>query len=184
MRNSFLFAFIWLFCFLCNSYAVGNVLKEKYSYAVLTAGGNGILNARDLNDGLKPAPFSTKEPTGHIYWQCFLREDVHIAIEDIGYSTYDLADNDADLTITAYSKSGILHKYVMRRNWATSGTEKRFNQILKVMSGEKYVCLSGEFGFIEEEVIHGRKQLTYFWTSERIKTKKGCSSYFKSVDCQ
>jgi len=182
MKEKIIFILMSLFFIPYSAYAIDDAIQKKYPFAKLT-NDYGILNENDLNDRLKPEPFSTKELTGHIYWQCFPREDVSTTIEDIGHSTHDLDDNDADLNITAYSKPGVIHKYVMRHNWATPGTEKRFNQLIKIMKGEKYVCLSGEFRFLEERIISGQKQLVYYWTSEKIKTKKGCNSYFEPVNC-
>lgn len=171
-----------LFCAVYSAHAVDDVTKKKYPYTILTKD-YGILDAKDLNDHLKPEPFSPKKLTGHIYWQCFPREDVTTNLQDTGYSTHNLNDNDGDLTITVYNKPDIIHKYVMRRNWDIAGTEKRFNHLLKIMKNEKFVCLSGEFRFLEEKIIHGQKQSIYFWTSEKIKTKKGCNSYFEPVNC-
>lgn len=47
------------------------------------------------------------------------------------------------------------------------------------MKNEKYVCLEGGFLNHRDRVINGKKQEIYSWEFEKIKTKKGCDSYFE-----
>jgi len=186
MKQKIIFILILLSWIPCSTYAVTDITKKKYPYTILT-NDYGILNERDLYDGLKSEPFSLESPPkdayAHIYWQCLSREDVSTTLEDIGYSSYPSDDNDGMLIITAYVKPGISHKYATRRNWPIMGVEERFNRWLKLMKGEKYVCLAGRFGFREEKVTLGKKQQVYVWVFERMKTKKGCDSYFIG-DCK
>lgn len=181
MKKQIIFALILLFWIPYSTYAINSSINKKYPYSILTKD-YGILREKDLNDGLKQEPFSPENISGHIYWQCSPRDQIAITLEDIGYSSNNLPDNDGALIITIYSKPHIVHKYAMRRNWPITGVEKKFNQWLKLMKNEKYVCLAGSFAARKDKVIDGQKQQIYFWTFERIKTKKGYDSYFQIIE--
>ena len=158
-------------------------IKKKYPNVLLTDD-YGILNENDLASHtweVKPYQFSAvvEDRPDYNYWQCFPREWVTITLEDKGYSTEDigLESNCSDITITAWS-DGITHVYFMRRYMSIDSAEKIFNHWQKLMKKEKYVCLSGRFSF-EQEVAYGKdKHKEYNWIFEKIKTKKGCDSYF------
>jgi len=192
MKQKMILMFMIIFLISYSAYAIDNAAKKKYPYSILTKD-YGILNERDLNDDLEPEPFSLEKPpndiSGHVYWQCFPRDRVSTTLEDAGSSGYSSFspekgdDNDGYLTITVYSKPGILHKYEMRRHWPLTGTKQRFDRFIKIMRGEKYVCLAGSFFLRETRTRHEQKQQVYFWTFEKLKTKKGCDSYFEPVNC-
>ena len=167
--------------------AISAAIKKKYPYTLLT-NDYGILNDLDLDtrkSGVNPAPFLPKEGEGigYIYWQCFPRDRVSLSLEDIGYSSEDIGgdENYGSLSISVSSESG-LHKYCMRRMWPVSGYEERFNLWIRLMKDQKYVCFSGGFFGKEDSMINGKKQKTYSWVFDKIKTKKGCDSYFER-DC-
>jgi hypothetical protein len=153
-------------------------LKQKYPYSVLT-NDYGILNEIDLDsywNGVKH-PLSAKKTRGYIYWQCFPRDSVKVSLEDLGDSPEDddesdtkyNGENNGKLTITAYGKDGVSHKYSMYRDFPTLVNENRFNQYLKLMQGEKYVCLAGTYMEKDNKVN--------YWVFEKMKTKKGCEAY-------
>jgi len=159
--------------------SLGSELIKKYPYSVLTDD-YGILNEHDLS---RPRGFTPprKFPDGklyYFYWQCFPRKDVRISLRDIGYSSFNIDDNDSELTIEAYTISET-HQYGMRRDWPVRGNEKAFDGYQKIMRGQKYICLQGTYFFYKDSVTDGKKNRTYYWTFEKMKTKKGCESYFE-----
>ncbi len=165
----------------CETYALSEALKKKYPHSVLTDD-YGILNQIDLNsvlDGVYPPISSPKKGYGYIYWQCFPRQQVKISLEDTGYMSESHDETDAEITITATGKDSVIHQYGMRRNWPVLGQKERFNQYLKLMQAEKYVCIAGTFIESEEKTIEGVKHHTYYWVFEKMKTKKGCEAYFE-----
>jgi hypothetical protein len=167
--------------------AIDPIVKQKYPYSVLTDD-HGIITELDFASYVgvvNPAPFFPKEGFGYIYWQCFLRENVSINLEEMGYSSEDIGwnENYSSLKITAYSEPNVFHEYTMRRPWPVSAYEKKFNLWIKLMKGEKYVCFAGDFIGREDKVNHGTKQRVYSWEFDKIKTKKGCDSYFTG-DCR
>ena len=174
---------IWLITAL-NACALSITAKEKYPYPLLTED-HDILNENDLGAftwGFKPRLFTTEESSGQYnYWQCFPREQVKVSLEDIGYSSTELGwkNNVAYLKINVMTDKGIIHAYEMRANWSIKDSQKRFNKWLGLMKGEKYVCLAGEF-VRREHVVRGIFREEYGWVFEKLKTKKGCDSYFDS----
>lgn len=154
-------------------------LKQHYPYTVLTDD-YGVLAEVDLNtrlDGVLPPTGLPREKQFFLYWQCFPRKNVRISLSDIGYSSYHLDENDAELTIEAYTSTGI-HLYGRRRNAAASANTRVFKQYQKLVRGEQYICLEGTYFFYKDVATDGKKRRTYYWTFEKIKTKKGCESYF------
>lgn len=177
------FLILFLACFLSyKTDAINHTCKQKYPYTVLT-NDYGILKEEDLNslrDGVRPPPFLPKKGYGYIYWQCFPRDNISIDLKDMGYSSKDIGgdENYSNLKITVSNGSGTYHEYTMRRVWPTSTYEKSFNLWIKLMKGEKYVCLAGNFIDSEDRTLHGQKQKIYSWVFDKVKTKKGSDSYF------
>jgi len=52
------------------------------------------------------------------------------------------------------------------------------------MKHQKFVCLAGTYSYREEVIREKKKYITYIWRFEKIKTKKGCDSYFEDKNCQ
>ncbi|MDP3705136.1 MAG: hypothetical protein Q8R24_04410 [Legionellaceae bacterium] len=156
--------------------------KNKYSHVLLTQD-YGILNENDLAAytwNNNPPLFSEKNPKNYNYWQCFPRDHVSITLIDKGFSAEEIGntENYGDLFIKAWSENGILHEYSMRRLQEVSEQQKIFMQWQKLMKGEKYVCLAGLSGDFEKSMKDNKEYVTYFWTFDKIKTKKGCDSFF------
>ena len=171
-----------LFCVSPDIYSLGAHVQQKYPNVLLTAD-YGILDENDLAAytwDIKPIPFSAEQGTDYNYWQCFPRDHVALTLEDFGYSSEDIGgiDNYGYLYIKARSKNLISHEYFMRRPTAIDDEQETFNRWQKLMKNEKYVCLAGRVGHHEKKTTDNKIYVTYFWTFDRIKTKKGCDSYF------
>ena len=162
-------------------------LEQKYPNTVLT-NDYGILNEIDLDshlDGVKHPPIFSKKSTPYIYWQCFPRDSVTVSFEDLGYSPEDddesdvkyNGENKSRLTITGYGKERVFHQYIVQGRSPITPTEERFNQYLKIMQGEPYVCLAGSYMENETRIIRGEKQQVHGWAFEKMKTGKGCEAY-------
>lgn len=165
-----------------NLAAITAAEQKKYPTSLLT-NHYGLLNEKDLDtykEGVRPPPFLPEGGNGYIYWQCFPRDRISISLKDMGYSSEDIGweENYSDLRIMISDESSGYHEYSMRRVWPTSTYEERFKLWLKLMKGQKYVCLSGNF-VNREEKANG---VITRWIFEKIKTKKGCDSYFKKND--
>lgn len=117
-----------------------------------------------------------------IYWQCFARKDTSVELTDLGYSE-DLEnkkENYSLIKISATDQNNNTHRYIMRRAWPIDGYQQYFNEWLSLMKSQKYVCLAGSFIDKEKE---NNNHIVYYWQFEKIKTKKGCSSYFEDKRC-
>jgi hypothetical protein len=179
-----IFVPILLLVFSFKAWGIDESIRQRYPNVLLT-NDYGILNENDLVsrpwEG-KPIPFSISAKKGHpyIYWQCFPRENISITLKDKGYSGSEIGgdDNFGDLTIEVILDHGISHEYQMRRPWSVSGYAERFKYWQRFMKNEKYVCLAGSSGFLEETKGKNVKRQRYSWIYEKLKTKKGCDSFF------
>ena len=150
------------------------MLKEDY----------GILSKNDLAAYIrevKPAIFSRKIGMNYYYWQCFPRGNVSITLRDMGHSSEDIGntENYGDLLINAWSANEVSNEYSMRRPWAINEQEKAFHRWQGLMKNEKFVCLAGSVGQIDKKLKNSKIYIKYSWVFEKIKTKKGCDSYFE-----
>ncbi len=193
MIRFFIFFTTIIIPFINIAYAAPKIAKQKYPYSLLTDD-YGILSENDLGEfawGLKPKKFTSEEGTTgpYNYWQCFPRKHVMVTLSDTGHSSDELGwkKNVAYLQIDVLpdqdlksKEDYIKHNYEMRANWTITGYQKRFNKWLKLMKDEKYVCLGGHFVDLEKKVLDGKTWITYGWIFEKLKTKKGCDSYFDS----
>jgi hypothetical protein len=166
----------------CNSViALEARLQKKYPFLLLTDD-HGILNENDLSPYTKKLNYKkfSGKSSGLEYWQCFPRNQVCVTLRDMGYSAEEFAPTDtmADLKITAYSKPNIFHTYYMRRAYPIRAYQEHFTRWQRLMKSEKYICIAGSFDEHKEEMIDGLKREENSWTFDKIKTRKGCDSYF------
>ncbi|MBA2653777.1 MAG: hypothetical protein H0U71_01765 [Gammaproteobacteria bacterium] len=179
MKIWFIFFVVLGFSF--SVHALDGALKKKYALLLLTDD-YGILKEADLaryQKKMKYEKFSAKHD-GLVYWQCFPRDKIEITLKDMGYTAeeFDKTDTISDILLTAYKEPGVKHIYVMRRAYPISAYHEVFLRWEKLMKGEKYVCLAGEFISHDEKINDGVKIEENYWTYDKIKTKKGSNSYF------
>lgn len=154
-------------------------LKQKYPNTVLTDD-YGILNEIDLDshlDGVKHPPKFSKQSREFIYWQCFARDAVRVSLEDLGFSPEDddesdikyNGENKAALTFFVLDKNHRTYKYIVWGRLPITLAESKFNQYLKLMRDEPYICLAGSY-------TEKRSQIDE-WAFVKLKTGKGCIAY-------
>ena len=169
--------------------AMNIALKQKYPNTVLT-NDYGILNEIDLDshlDGVKHPPKFSKKSKVFIYWQCFPRNSVRVTLQDLGYSPEDddesdikyNGENEAALTIYASRDDHVVHKYIVWGRLPVSLAENKFNEYLKIMKNERYVCLAGSYTENQTQIVKGIKQQINEWAFVKMKTHKGCIAYHK-----
>jgi hypothetical protein len=163
-------------------FALNLNVQEKHLKILLTQD-YGILSMDDLavyTRDVRPAIFSGEIGKDYNYWQCFPRKNVTITLRDKGYSSEDIGniENYGDLFINTWSHDGISNEYSMRRPWTIDEDEITFKRWQKLMKNEKYVCLAGSMGRIEKRTKNNKTHIEYSWVFEKIKTLKGCHSYF------
>ena len=183
MKRRIIFILIIWLGFIFDADAISTAAKQKYPYPLLTDD-YGILTDNDIAAftwGLKPRPFTSDKDSGeYTYWQCFPREFVYMTLEDTGSSSEDFGwrDSIGDLQIRVWVRPDLVHQYEMRAAETVSDFQKRFNHWRRLMKGEKYVCLAGNFSSRYKKIEDGRVKEIYAWIFEEMKTKKGCDSYF------
>ena len=162
--------------------AMNMALKQKYPNTVLTDD-YGILNEIDLDshlDGVKHPPKFSRKSKVFIYWQCFARDAVRVSLEDLGSSPEDddesdvkyNGENKAALTFSVLDKNHMTHKYIVWGRLPITLAESKFNQYLKLMRDEPYICLAGSY-------TEKRSQIDE-WAFVKIKTHKGCIAYHEN----
>jgi len=193
--EKYFFSIVMLLLISCKAWGCDK--DNINSCFVLLTKDYGILKKNDMaanvnipgNKKNEPPPIAPKVDPSGLYWQCFPREDITLTLEDIGESSEDLGwkENYGNLTISVLVETSsdnhhtdiVQHEYGMRRMSIVSGEEFTFHQFQKLMEHQKYVCLAGGFvNRIEKTEKNGTRQI-YYWIFEKIKTKKGCHSYFE-----
>lgn len=166
--------------------AVTELARKKYPYQLLTED-YGILNEKDLaiygsGTPATPRPFCEKNINSNNYWQCFPRDNISIIFRDTGSSSEDFGwrDTIAELEIKIWIKHGVYHEYGMSRVETFSDYQKILNRWHYLMKKEKYVCLAGHFVDKNTRIENGISQEVHEWIFDKIKTKKGCNSYFSN----
>ena len=84
---------------------------------------------------------------------------------------------DADIVS---QDTGIRHEYSFRRGIAAEVCNDKLLKWKELMSGERYACLGGAFVEKEEKSLQGKKIQVWGWIYDKLKTKKGCESYFEN----
>ena len=158
-----------------KAFSISLAAKKKYPYPLLT-NDYGILNEQDLARyayGIPPRPFNLKDSGAYNYWQCFPRNKVSITLTDFCCSTEDVGWKDTiSEKIRIYVTPTIIHEYQMRRPWPFSEDLPRFKLWHKLMSDQKYVCFAGSFGDKKVVIEEAIPREIYYWTFEKLKTKK------------
>lgn len=181
---------IWR-CFLviafsfCSACGMSHEARNTFQNALIGEDYD-ILNERDLvllpNGNPSNIPFSgSRENFGFRYWQCFPREKIALIYEDTGYSPEEMRNTDtmADISIRVTVEPGVFHEYVARRLMPPDEFERRLLLWRRLLKSERFACIEGDFGQRNYKILeNGQKHEVYTWTFEKIKTKKGCDSYF------
>lgn len=157
--------------------------SKRYPDLLLTSD-YGILSETDLITNLLyfyPIIYSPDRFSVTPRWQCFPTKAVtpsfrtwkdYLATE---YPSHELCD----LHINA-EYEGLFHQYAERRAYESFHCYEFMKKWKKITDGEKYVCLSGEYGDYWPEKSTEMKKTVISWTWDKIKTKKECMEYFGS----
>lgn len=164
-----------------------STLKEKYPYGLLTDD-YGHLTEEDLLEDMKdanPRPYrlDSKMDGGFFRWQCFPVKDVKPKYrywkdtDPLGYAHVIVTMCDFEFTVQDRKIKHLYHGRRAKEQTYCNDFKKHFERITK---NEKYICLNGEPRSLETDKTTNTQ--TKYWVWNRIKTKKGCHSYFG--DCE
>lgn len=150
-------------------------LNTDFPYGLLTDD-FGILDRDDLKINsciAVPGPFadSLNQGYGYPYWQCFEAKKAKMICEGQKYDP-ETKSRKSMLVISA-ARGDELHEFISRRPINLRSCRLYQSEWQKLVSHEKYICVSGETPSRKKE---SRKTV---WIFGRYKTKKGCDSYFE-----
>lgn len=178
MRNRILFYIIILT--ILNACTILEKSNKNY-YTTLLTSGFGVLNKKDIESAsaemVKPVPPYSPN-SSYKYWQCFQARSVSLKCRSWRDDKMMMGEGD----IKVYSND-VQHEYGFRRAWEIENCKSHLNYWLKLTKNSKVVCLLGEPAGQEEKVVDGKKIIIKGWVWDRLKTKKGCDSYFEG-DCK
>jgi hypothetical protein len=166
---------ILLICFLSTK---GTFAADKTSS--LLTDNYGILTKSDVEssnrDRIKPVPnYENAQGTGYRYWQCFSRKEVSLKCRSWESDEAGHFIGDADIRVSTGRE---IHEYGFRRAWDLSLCENHLKIWKQLAQGQDAICLLGEPAGIERRNKEGKSTLVKGWVWDRLKTKKGCDSYF------
>ena len=104
-------------------------------------------------------------------------------MSQLTFSCQHLEKNDdgtplADLSLEAKSSPTEIDRYGGRRALERIDCDEVVSGWKRVTKGEKYACISGIGPLEEQKAENGVKTLVREWTFDRLKTRRGCMSYF------
>ncbi|HLB59807.1 MAG TPA: hypothetical protein VJL87_06990 [Bdellovibrionota bacterium] len=140
----------------------------QYPYGLLTDD-YGILTENDLKqnaDRAGPKPYSLNSHA-YEYWQCFPVKDISFFCE---YFEVDDPQKPFADTHVRINLKGHFHEYITRRPWDQSMCHQMIRDFKTLVRNSNAACISGPFPQEEDGNV--------YWTFGRLKTKKGCVSYF------
>lgn len=172
------YAFFVLLCLILPCLSSGDSLQKKYPYARLTPD-YGILSEEDLlisEQDADPTPLS-QNSQAYPYWQCFLTSQIEFACPDLEKD--DGGTPMSDILIKVKSNKQY-EEFSGRHAVPLSTCQKEYVEKWNHLThGEKYTCVAGISMNSEAKNINGKKITSRTWTYDRLKTKKGCVSYFE-----
>ncbi|MCB0414593.1 MAG: hypothetical protein KDD50_09675 [Bdellovibrionales bacterium] len=154
--------------------------SNKNPHNALLTSGYGVLSNKDIesaSDGMvKPVPPYTPN-SSYRYWQCFPTKTVSLKCRSWKDDKTIMGEGD----IKIYSNDE-QHEYGFRRAWEIQHCKKHLKTWIEITKNAKIVCLLGVPAGQEDKAIHSKKVTIKGWVWDRLKTKKGCDSYFEG-DC-
>jgi hypothetical protein len=159
---------------------------KKYPGGLLT-GDYGIVTEQDLELEAStgtPGPFKPSEDSpGYNRWQCFPVKDVKPKVrtwrDSDGAGPNNVIVTMCDLE-TWVEHHGQIDVYYGRRAKENTYCREYLRAWKHLTRGEPFVCLSGEYHGISPPEPGAPQIPSRDWTWDKIKTKKGCHSYFTS----
>lgn len=169
--------FFLMLIFVLSSCSNISPLQSKYPMKLLS-NDHGILTEEDMYDKgfqVKIEEFGT-EPSSEPRWICFETINFKSKCIDVGYSE-ELKENSADLDFVVKQEGKEL-RLDFNSIVSNDTCEEHRSTWKKIMTGEKYFCVSATMLAIDQKDAN---KISGFF--RRLKTKKGCDSWFEG-DCK
>lgn len=174
-------SFIVIFASILTSCASMSTSRKKKSPVLLTSD-YGVLDENDFEsaakDRVKPVP-SYSPNSSYLYWQCFPRQQVALRCRSWEGEEPRSFLGEADIVVETENER---HEYGFRRAFDLRVCEDHLKVWQKLSTKAQAVCLLGEPAGFEKKSFGGKTVSIKGWVWDRLKTKKGCDSYFEG-DC-
>jgi hypothetical protein len=181
MRNNFYLFLVFAYFFSWNLEAMQS-LHEKYPNMLLTED-YGILSEGDMHESSRKIPpaYNPETSTHFLLWQCFPIKDVDSKYREWKDSN-PLGVADVIVTMCDFElwmkKVEPIQSYGSRRAKEVTYCREFKKSWNKLTKNETDICLYGEGSVYETEIVDGKPKKVKSWVWNKIKTKKGCYSYF------
>lgn len=175
-----LFNFILLIFLAVSNVAFAPEKSTRYPYGLLTSG-YGIVTEDDLAYDAQNRASTPYDPTkdfNSLHWQCFPVSAIkQISRSWLGMDGAENSDNIYKMCAIEIEIqfNGERQFYVDRRGHRIAYCKEFSQSWNQLISGEDIVCLNGDGGEYQKDKDGSRYKL---WTWEKVKTRKGCDSYF------
>ena len=180
MRKKIAKTIPWIYFFLVVPLASAKAthletLKSHYPYGLI-GDDYGILTEEDLAvntcNTSQIAPFVEGKNMTYSYWQCFPLTEAKMQCDTLGFDVVSKKET-GHLEVEIQNAQGI--QSYLARDAMDMRECKRYMQYWKQKTqGEKYVCVSGSYGRLEE-ITNGHQEMD--WIFDKFKTRKGCESH-------
>lgn len=157
-----------------------SLLNFSHAYENLLTSDFKILTHRDLltpEENVSTVKFSEDSSSAFAFWKCFESGQIEYQIkcEDMGIQS----DNENYAAIEFFvDKKNSIDAYFQRRAYPTDACLRNKKEIEGLIKNEEAFCIRAFF--INKKSVLNHKRLN--WTIDRVKSHKGCWSYFVG-DC-
>jgi hypothetical protein len=137
--------------------------------------------------GILPESYRTRSGTRPLMWRCFPIKDVEVKYRTWrsadAMGRYDVIVTMCDFEIWVNSKP-FQNVYSGRRAKPQVYCDEFRTAWNKLTQGEEHLCMDGEpLTKGEPELDENSKKMLVSWTWDKIKTKKGCYSFWDGYQC-
>lgn len=137
--------------------------------------------------GILPESYRTRSGMRPLMWRCFPTKDVEVKYrtwrDADPMGPYDVIVTMCDFEMFVKSNS-IFHVYHGRRGKQVIYCDEFKAAWSKLTQGEEHICMDGEtLTKGEPEEDEDSKKMLVSWTWDKIKTKKGCYSFWDAYNC-
>lgn len=156
----------------------GSHFSQKYPYGLLTSDYR-ILNEDDLGVyawWAKSTPFDDSSVSGYMYWQCYPISMVKLGCKKVGSDDPGIQYADADIRIETETE---IHEYEFRKAVESAVCYEYLKHWKQLIKDQYAVCIAGYHGEAEKKIIRGKTKKIIGWVYDKLKTEKGCYSYFE-----
>ncbi len=171
-----------LFFILFEIFCLKNAAAEPEKKPWLLTNDYGILSKDDIAttniDNDHPIPINTPEEK-YLYkhWQCFPAKQVTLQCRSWPDDEPGRFACDADIWVHTDTEH---HNYGFRHAWDLDSCNKSVKIWKRLAKNQDTICLLGlPAGDAKQEKVNGKLLHVHGWVWDRIKTKKGCDSYWK-----